>query len=311
MSVIAASTPRVTITVVLYNSADVIKDCLGSVSLPLSRGTAKLIAVNNCSPDEGISIAKETVPNGSFLEAAENRGFAAGCNLAWRQVDTDYWLLLNPDARFAADGGLEALIDWMDRHPSVGIVCPEILDTEGRSIHPARRFPSILRQLIDLSRIYKLLSRRMQRRLFLSSFADRQETLDADWVPATVILVRTRAAEEAGPMSEEFFMYGEDMEWCLRFKKKGWQIAYHPEVVAIHGDSTSSVKTWGEAEKEERMLQGYYRAVRMMRGSAYAKSLSLINYAIGMMRSINPKHSGEQRDGLRKAARSHKSAGSI
>lgn len=292
----------ITVTVVLYNSDDLIESCLDSIASAATRGVASVIAVDNCSPDDSVKVIRASFPWVRIINAEINGGFAKGCNLAWNEVNGPYWLLLNPDASFISETGLEELVEWMNEHSDVGVASPDIVDNEGTSNFPARRFPSILRLYLESSRLHKLLPTKWRARLLMGIYASPQDTVDADWVPGTAMIVRTTAVKEVGLLSEDFFMYGEDIEWCWRFRKHGWKVGYCSEVSVRHGDSTSSVKSWGGEEKERRMIHGIFEAVKRMNGKVYAFALWASLAMLARIESLNPSLNHQEKRRCRQLA---------
>jgi GT2 family glycosyltransferase len=72
-------------------------------------------------------------------------------------------------------------------------------------------------------------------------------------------------------LCEAFFMYGEDMEWCSRFRSAGWKVGVCSKVVARHHQSASAARTWNVGEAERRMAQGTLAAIRLRRGHRYSQ----------------------------------------
>ena len=79
--------------------------------------------------------------------------------------------------------------------------------------------------------------------------------------------------DAAGPLREDFFMYGEDLEWCLRIRRKGWQIWYCPDAEVLHHSGQSSIGMWNESERMMARLDGTYKAIRMHKGPVYTRAL--------------------------------------
>src|SRR5262245_54626768 len=95
----AITKPIVSISIVVYNSADVVAECLQSISRVVDDGFAELIIVDNASPDDSVEVARRVGVAAKWVSAHSNRGFAAGCNMSWPLAQGDFWLLLNPDVR--------------------------------------------------------------------------------------------------------------------------------------------------------------------------------------------------------------------
>ena len=262
--------PIASATIVLYNSADYLADCLASVRTAVESGLAEVIAIDNASPDNSAQIVSEQLPTATLIQLPGNRGFAAGANVGLRQARGSYWLLLNPDV-VLPENGLADLVAWMEVNTEIGIASPEIAGADGRLHASGRAFPSVALALLELSRLHKLLPRRLRARLLKGPYSVEGDQLNAGWVPGTVMIARSEAVASVGALCEDFFMYGEDIEWCWRFHAAGWKVGVCGQVVARHQQRASAARTWDARETERRMAQGTLAAVRMQRGHRYSQ----------------------------------------
>lgn len=294
----------VSATVVLYNSGAHLRECLRSLRPMLASGFAELIAVDNASPDDSAEIVRAEAPETRIVRSDRNRGFAGGCNLAWPYVEGHYWLLLNPDAVITQDS-LMTLVDWMDTHPDVGAASPTLIDSTGRPCVAPRRFPSIRLSLMELTRLHRLLSSQRRAEVFLGPYWQGGDHVGADWVPGTVLIVRRRAAEAAGLLSEDYFMYGEDMEWCMRIRRAGWRIGFCSVAVALHYAASSATQTWSAKERERRSLRSYYQVYRSLKGTLACRLLVLVNTVAAAVEAVHPARSAAQRTESRIALQEH------
>ena len=250
--------PCLSVVIVLYNSAAEVAGCLGSIRPAIESGWAEAILVDNDSPDESATVARRELPHARVLTLAENRGFAAGVNAALPGCSGPYVLLLNPDVQ-VPDGGLEELTAWMDAHPELAAASPELLDSDAVWGTPGRALPAIWRLALRTSRLHRLLPRRLAGTLLRGSFWPGGDQLGVDWVPATAMIVRADAIRAAGPLREDLFLYGEDVEWCCRIRRStGGRIGVCTRVRFVHRASASTTRTWGEAEREvdDRLRDG-------------------------------------------------------
>ncbi len=297
--------PVVSITVVVYNSDHWLRRCLSSVGHLARDGFAQLIVVDNASPDQSSRMVTDEFPEATLLQSETNRGFAGGCNLAWPLVQGRYWLLLNPDVSVPA-GGLEGLVEWMDAHPQLGAASPELVDEAGNPASARRRFQSLSRTLLEMSRLHLLLPRRRRAELFLGSYwkGDRDH-LDVDFVPGAAMIVRREAVEAAGLLSESVPMYGEDTEWCWRIRRAGWRIGVCGALRFRHDEGESAIRTWGETERRGRMWYGSYASCAKMRGRAYCRLLMVANALAFAIEAHHPRRTQEERTQSRGHLRVH------
>lgn len=293
--------PELSIAIVLYNSANGLDHCLRSVRDEVEVGWAEAIAVDNASPDDSAEIVRRELPGATLLSLDDNRGFAAGANAAMAAASGRYWLLLNPDVSVPPDG-LKTLVAWMDTHPRIALASPEIYGDDGHWESPGRAAPSILRALLELSRLHRALPLRWRGRILRGPYWPGGDQLDAGWVPGTAMIVRPEAAREVGPMREDLFMYGEDIEWCWRMRHAGWAIGVCADVSFAHGTSASARASWGEKEKERRIAAGVDAACRAIYGGAHARALAAVTFAALALEARAPGRAPAQRDRARASA---------
>lgn len=296
--------PLVTITVVLYNSADCIRACLSSVVEDVRNGIAELLVVDNDSPDDGAAIVAREFPEARLLRSSVNRGFAGGCNYSWPEARGRYWLLLNPDA-VAPQGGIESLVEWMELHPDIGAASPELADSHGNPCCPGRPFPSISRSLLEMTRLHLLLPRQRRNKFMQGHYSAGEDQLDVGFVPGTALIVRREVVEQAGLLSEQVLIYGEDSEWCWRIRNAGWGIGVCSRVCFRHDEGQSTLRTWGDEERTRRIWAGLYDSCRLVRGRVYAYVLMVINTLAFAVEAMHPGRPQFHRRNSSKLLRAH------
>jgi GT2 family glycosyltransferase len=93
------------------------------------------------------------------------------------------------------------------------------------------------------------------------------------WTWGTAVAARREAVLDVGPLSEAFFLYGEDLEWCLRMRRAKWEVWFCAGAEVIHRGGESSRSSWSHAERFTRRLDGIYRAVMLHHGPNYVRAL--------------------------------------
>jgi N-acetylglucosaminyl-diphospho-decaprenol L-rhamnosyltransferase len=269
-----ARLPCLSVVIVLYNSADELGGCLDSIRAAVASGWAEVTLVDNGSPDESVTVARRELPQGRVITLAENRGFAAGVNAALPECSAPHVLVLNPDVQ-VPEGGLQELVAWMDAHPELVAASPELVGSDGVWGTPGRALPTIWRLALRTSRLHRLMPRRVAGELLRGAFWPGGDQLGVDWVPATALVVRANAVAAAGPLREDLFLYGEDVEWCERLRRSsGGRIGVCAELRFVHRASASITRTWGEAERDWMIDSGMDRACRIIYGEGHARRLA-------------------------------------
>lgn len=290
-----------TITTVLYNSAASLPGYASALTPIADRGEALLIGVDNASPDNSATVFSRLFPRSELLRNSSNLGFAAACNRAWPRVRSPYWLLLNPDVE-VPPRGLEALVGWMDHHPSVGLASPLLRSAHGRPIPVARPHDSLWRPIAETLRLHKLAPERVRQQWLLSGRSATPEIIRG-WVPGAALIARAEAVAQVGLLDERLFLYGEDREWCWRMAKGGWEIGVCSDVEFIHVGGSSASATWTEEERVGREVAGHLTVTRKIHGDVWARIFAF-SVAISLRaESLDPRRDLPQRaDNRRRSA---------
>ncbi len=228
------------IVVVSYNTCALTVECLSSVyaSLDGSPLRAHVWLVENASQDGSAAAVRARFPQATLIESAHNGGFSAGNNLALRAIlalakGPRYVLLLNSDT-LVHPGALEALVTFLDQNPRAGIVGAALRYGDGAFQHSAFAFPTIPMALLDFWPLnHRLtdsrLNGRYPRRLY-----EAGEPFPVDHPLGAALMIRRATMAEIGLLDEGFFMYCEEIDWCMRAKRMGWEIYCVPRSVITH-----------------------------------------------------------------------------
>lgn len=225
---------RLSIVVVNYDTwADVQEQMrVLSRSAEIREGRAELIVVDNDSPTKP-EWPLDPVPGVIRIDREKNGGFGAGVNTGWRQSRGEWILLLNPDVFVAEDllSHVLALLDEIDRKHNadsslrVGIVGVGLTNPDGSRQPSVGAFPSVGRGLLEL-----FLPRSRRRYQIVSP----QKFAPVDWVTGAFFLVRAEVMAELHGFDEDYFLYFEETDFCLRAKRAGWATCFDPSISVCH-----------------------------------------------------------------------------
>jgi N-acetylglucosaminyl-diphospho-decaprenol L-rhamnosyltransferase len=223
-----------------------LRRCLTSVlqsSQPTSQQTnqqisTEIIVVDNASTDGSVEMLSAEFPQATLIANADNRGFTVGTNQGIMAAQGRYILLLNPDTKVLGDA-LATLVRYMDAHPEVGVVGPQLLYPDGGVQSSRRRFPTLSTAFLESTWLESWAPRSLLRRYYVLDQPD-EATLDVDWVTGAAMLARRETVEQVGGMDEGFFMYSEELDWCRRIKAAGWRVVYCPAAQIVHCEGKSS-----------------------------------------------------------------------
>jgi len=131
------------------------------------------------------------------------------------------------------------MVAYADAHPDVGVVGPQLLNSDGSVQSSRRRFPTLMTGLFESTWLEPLAPRDVLRRYYVLDQPD-DAIQEVDWLFGACFLVRRKVIEQVGALDEGFFMYSEEMDWCRRIRQAGWKVVYLPEAQVIHYGGKSS-----------------------------------------------------------------------
>ena len=267
------SLTRLIVVILNYRTPSLTIDCLRSLAsevrslggkpLAASLLGTRVVISDNASGDKSVELigaAIETEGWGdwaSLMPLEHNGGYAFGNNAVIRVAlqstnPPPYFLLLNPDT-IVRPGALQVLVDFMDEHPDVGIAGSRLEDPDGTPQRSAFRFHTMLSELdfgLRLGVVSKLLSR------WIVAPPISEETCQIDWVAGASMIVRREVFESVGLLDEKYFMYFEEVDFCLKAKKSGWSCWYVPQSRVVHLVGQSSGVT--DTKRPPKRLPGYW-----------------------------------------------------
>lgn len=223
--------PDLSVVIVTHNGRELALRTLRSARAALGALRAEWIVADSASADGTPEAIEREFADVAVLRVP-NRGFAAGNNAGIERARGRYVLLLNPDVEIR-EGTFAELLEALDRRPEVGIASVVQRGAGGELQFSMRRFPSPMRDLGEsLGAARWPLGRSLQE---LDVRAERYaEETSPDWVVGAFLCARAEAIASIGPMDERFFLYSEEIDWCLRARAAGWDVRHLPLMAVTH-----------------------------------------------------------------------------
>ena len=213
------------ILIVNYNGREYLENCLNSVYRQTHRVSFEIIFVDNHSSDNSAEIVKTKFPKVKIIQNRENLGFDKANNQGLNIYQGKYALLLNNDT-ITRDGSFDKMVEFMERNPQAGACGPKLLNTDGTPQH--------------------------QGGLFARQFWRSKVPTKVDYVLGACLLVRREAIDKVGGLDENFFFSNDDLDWCRRIRKAGWDIYFVPGAEVIHAGGFTTRRF-----KEKLFVEGF------------------------------------------------------
>jgi GT2 family glycosyltransferase len=275
------------IVITNYNTRDLLRTCLRTVYASQGDFTFRVTVVDNDSSDGSAEMVAAEFPQVELIANVENVGYPRANNQGLRALGfvaqsttqpagqlTDqpddppalppaFALLLNPDTELPPDA-LARMLGFMARHPAAGIAGPKLVLRDGSLDLACRRsFPTPAVSFYRLTGLSRLFPRSSRFGRYNLTYLDPDQLAEVDSVVGAFMLVRGEAIGQAGLMDEQFFMYGEDLDWAYRIKAAGWKVYYDPAVTVLH------VKRAATRHSSRAQIE-FYRAMDIFYRKHYA-----------------------------------------
>ena len=229
--------PTLSIIILSWNVRELLRKCLAS--LPLAGGAlTDIIVVDAASADGSADMVRAEYPAVQLLAETQNLGYTRGNNLGLRAARGQYLLILNPDTEVVGEA-LTQMVAYMEAHPQVGMLGPQLIHPDGTVQSTRRRFPTLAIACLESTWLQPLAPRFLLDRYYALDLPD-EAVSEVDWVMGAALLVRREAYAQVGGFDEGFFMYSEEVDWCRRMKAAGWRVVYFPPARVIHHAGRSS-----------------------------------------------------------------------
>ena len=297
----------VSIVIVSFNTIDVTRQCLEHVRKHAAAVKHEVLVVDNASVDGSADMVAAEFPEARLIRSDENRGFAGGNNPAMKIARGRYILLLNSDA-FLAGGALEKTIQYLDDHPDTGVLGCKLTDPDGTMQASARMLPGPLNKILHITG----LAARFPGSKFFGrvdyTWWDHSEPRTVGWVVGAYFLIRRETMEDIGVLDEQYFLYFEEIDYCLTALRAGWEVVFYPHAEIVHIGGQSTVKVPGKISSKGRQmisvrLTSEFRYYRKMYG--WLRLLSIVVIEAGWNATVFVKNflsrSGEAADKMDEA----------
>lgn len=241
------TTGTLSVIIINYNTADFLEKCLESITAQ-TEIDFEIIVVDNASRDNRYHAVLQKIPSVKLIENHMNFGFAKANNQALKMCVNEYVFFLNPDTEVGYRT-FKLMVGFMDANPDIGLAGVKIINPDGSFQSGEKRFYPCQQyakgELMDLR----------------GKIA---------WVSGAAMIARRNVIETIGGFDEDFFLYGEEQDLCLRIRRAGWLIGYIPNAVVVHWGGQSerdnaSSEVWRKKFNAELIFYGKHYSEKTLR----------------------------------------------
>ena len=258
---------ELSIIIVNWHSAAFVSQCIKSIRREKSGLDFEIIVVDNASLDGCDMALREYGEHVIYLQSEKNLGFAKANNLAFGVSRGASLLFLNPDTEIVGSA-IGRLHETLHQLPSAGAVGPKLLNGDGSAQTSCiQSFPTILNQVLD----FEFLRRKTPlSRLWGMAplYTATHDAAEVEVISGACLMVKRDVFQKVDRFSEDYFMYGEDADLCLKIRGTGLKNYYVPEATVVHyGGSSSREAAGGFSAMMTR--EAIWRFLRRWRGERY------------------------------------------
>ncbi len=225
--------PDVTISIINHSNPRMLRDCLRSLFAATHQATLDVWVVDNATHGELVPEIQAEFPGVRWLFNAERLGFSANHNQVLQQASGRYACILNDDI-IVHDGAFDTLVAYMDANPKVGMAGAKLLNTDGTLQSCTFRFMTLWSELVAICLLPGPLN--ALKKVMIDPAQAQDQPALVDWVLGACIIVRSAALREIGLLDAVLSPIAntEEVDWCYRAHKAGWDVGYCPNAVLTH-----------------------------------------------------------------------------
>ena len=215
------------IVIVEYHNIQEIQECAISLREHIKVPYEIIVSSNSCYNEQQQQNISPNDNHVRWIFNPQNGGFAYAMNEGLKLARGEYLVIMNSDCFVISD--FAGMISFMKRHPDIGAIAPQMLDSDGNIQDTARPYVSVPRYV--WRQVKRVLGHQTS---ILTNKMNYSEIQTVDWVIGAFIMVSRAAYQQTDGLDDSFFMYAEDLDWCTRIRQAGFEVVYFPETKIIY-----------------------------------------------------------------------------
>ena len=220
---------KTAVVILNWNTEDFLRKFLPGLLHSVAKvKDAEVIVADNDSSDDSMMVMQEVFPQVRTIQFEKNLGFTGGYNRAFKEIDCEYFVLINSDIE-VTENWLQPLIEWMDAHPECGACAPKLHSWQNKDHF---EYAGAAGGYIDKFG-YPFCRGRIMKRLEVDR-GQYDTPTDVFWATGACLMVRSSAYKDLGGLDDRFFAHMEEIDLCWRMQLEGWKVTVLPESLVYH-----------------------------------------------------------------------------
>ena len=250
-----------TVSLVSNDNRELVLACIDSVYRTAGGLAVEVIVVENASRDGSLEAIRARFPQVVLIENAVKEGFSANHNKAIRRASGEFIFILNDDT-VVHEGALGLMVGFLREHPEAGAVGGTLMYPDGTLQYTGKARPTLLAAAMVSLGLHRLFPGNPVTARYYNRKESHSGVEEVESINGAALMVRRSMLDKVGPLDEGFFLYCEDVDWCIRMREAGWRLYYLPDALITHYRGAST--------KGRRMVGIYHRSLLRFYKKHYA-----------------------------------------
>lgn len=225
--------PDLTISIIANNNRDLLMGCIGSIYETKGGMGVEVVVVDNLSSDGSAEAVRGRFPDARLIVNDKKEGFSANHNKAIRASDAPFILILNDDT-VLHEGALQLMVDFLKANPQAGAVGGFLQNPDGTPQYTGRAAPTLLAAAMISLGLHRLFPDNPVTAKYFRKKGDYAEVEEVEGINGAALMVRREVVERVGLLDEGFFLFCEDVDWCMRMREAGYRLYFLPGARITH-----------------------------------------------------------------------------
>lgn len=258
------------IIIVNYKTLELTTSCIDSILKSNTKSLDyEIIVVDNASEDGSIESIQNQFKSVKTIINHENQGFSKANNLGMKASVGDYVLLLNSDTIVELNT-LKGAYDFIKDHKHIGALGCKIMLPSGKlDVACKRSFPTPLNGIYHSLHLDEAFPDSVRFGAYNLTYVDENKICSIDCIMGAFMMVPRKVIDAVGILDEDYFMYGEDVDWCYRIKNAGYQVMYYPQVRIFHHKKASGI-----GKRNPKVIEAFYDSMIIFYNKHYQNKYS-------------------------------------
>jgi GT2 family glycosyltransferase len=256
-----------TVSIVSNDNRELVLECIDSVYRTAGGLRLEIIVVENASRDGSAEAIRARFPGVVLIENTVKEGFSANHNKAIRVATGEFIFILNDDT-VVHEGTLPLMVGFLRADPEAGAVGGSLVYPDGTPQYTGKARPTLLAAAMVSLGLHRLFPRNPVTAKYYNRKDSYSGSEEVESINGAALMVRRSMLDKVGLLDEGFFLYCEDVDWCIRMREAGYRLYYLPEAKITHYRGAST--------KGRRMVGIYHRSLLRFYRKHYAARHSFV-----------------------------------